>query len=117
MKLCPECNQPMLRKGQRRRHREDYRHASGCPLDRPKRPKRRISDKERLDWLQNHRADIRRIEGFVDDDGAQHVIGPSRRWRVIPGTSRGIFFGGSLRAAIDAAIRAERRAKRRKERA
>ena len=29
-KLCPECGQPMLKKGQRRKHPDDYRHASGC---------------------------------------------------------------------------------------
>ena len=29
--LCKECGQPMLRKGQKRKHRDDYRHAQGCP--------------------------------------------------------------------------------------
>jgi hypothetical protein len=32
-KLCKECGQPLLKKGQRRRNADDYRHASGCPLD------------------------------------------------------------------------------------
>lgn len=32
-KLCPECDQPILREGQRREHPDDYRHAQGCPLD------------------------------------------------------------------------------------
>ena len=36
-KLCKECGQPMLKKGQRRKHRDDYQHASGCPLDRKQR--------------------------------------------------------------------------------
>lgn len=30
-KLCPECGQPMLKKGQKRKHPDDYRHARGCP--------------------------------------------------------------------------------------
>ena len=30
-KLCKECGQPMLKKGQKRKHWDDYRHASGCP--------------------------------------------------------------------------------------
>jgi hypothetical protein len=30
-KLCPECGQPMLKKGQRRKHPDNYRHARGCP--------------------------------------------------------------------------------------
>ncbi len=29
-KLCPECGQPMLKKGQKRKHPDDYRHARGC---------------------------------------------------------------------------------------
>lgn len=32
-KLCPDCGQPMLKKGQTRKHPEDYRHASGCPRE------------------------------------------------------------------------------------
>lgn len=31
-KLCPECGQPMLKRGQSRKHPDDYRHAQGCPL-------------------------------------------------------------------------------------
>lgn len=31
MKVCKECGQPMLKKGQKRKHPDDYRHASGCP--------------------------------------------------------------------------------------
>lgn len=27
---CDECGQPMLKKGQRRKNPDDYRHASGC---------------------------------------------------------------------------------------
>jgi hypothetical protein len=34
-KLCKSCGQPMLRKGQVRKDPGDYRHASGCPEDRP----------------------------------------------------------------------------------
>jgi hypothetical protein len=30
-KLCSECGQPMLKKGQKREHPDDYRHARGCP--------------------------------------------------------------------------------------
>jgi hypothetical protein len=30
-KLCPECGQPVLKKGQQRKHPDDYRHARGCP--------------------------------------------------------------------------------------
>jgi ribosomal protein L32 len=30
---CPECGQPMLRKGQKRKHPDDYRHAQGCPKE------------------------------------------------------------------------------------
>ncbi len=33
-KLCKKCGQPMLKKGQRRKHEDDYRHASGCSDDR-----------------------------------------------------------------------------------
>lgn len=29
--LCHECDQPMLPKGEKRKHPSDYRHASGCP--------------------------------------------------------------------------------------
>ena len=32
-KLCPECGQPVLKKGQQRKHPDDYRHARGCPND------------------------------------------------------------------------------------
>lgn len=32
-KICPECQQPILKKGQQRKHPDDYRHAKGCPLD------------------------------------------------------------------------------------
>ncbi len=38
-KLCKECGQPMLKKGQTRQHPDDYRHASGCPLDDDERDK------------------------------------------------------------------------------
>jgi hypothetical protein len=31
--LCRECGQPILRAGQRRASPDEYRHASGCPLD------------------------------------------------------------------------------------
>ncbi len=31
--ICHECGQPMLRKGQKRKHPDDYRHAQGCPLE------------------------------------------------------------------------------------
>lgn len=31
MKRCKLCDQPMLPKGARRKHPDDYRHASGCP--------------------------------------------------------------------------------------
>jgi len=30
-KTCEKCGQPMLAKGQRRKHVDDYRHARGCP--------------------------------------------------------------------------------------
>lgn len=33
-KLCAGCGQPMLKKGQMRKHPDDYRHAQGCPNDR-----------------------------------------------------------------------------------
>lgn len=32
-KLCKECGQPMLKRGQVRKHPDAYRHASGCPAD------------------------------------------------------------------------------------
>ena len=35
-KLCKLCGQPMLKKGQRRKHKDDYRHAHGCPRERRK---------------------------------------------------------------------------------
>ena len=31
-KLCPECAQPMLPKGRKREHPDDFCHASGCLL-------------------------------------------------------------------------------------
>jgi hypothetical protein len=31
--LCKECGQPMLRKGQKRKDENEYRHARGCSLD------------------------------------------------------------------------------------
>ena len=41
-KLCKLCGEPMLKKGQKRKHRDDYRHASGCPAEpRPKGRKRK----------------------------------------------------------------------------
>jgi hypothetical protein len=30
-KLCKSCGQPVLKKGQKRKHPDDYRHAQGCP--------------------------------------------------------------------------------------
>jgi hypothetical protein len=30
-KLCRQCGQPVLKKGQQRKHPDDYRHARGCP--------------------------------------------------------------------------------------
>lgn len=33
-KLCKFCEQPMLKKGQKRKHPDDYRHAQGCPHKR-----------------------------------------------------------------------------------
>lgn len=30
-KLCKECGQPVLKKGQKRKHPDAYRHAQGCP--------------------------------------------------------------------------------------
>ena len=33
-KLCKGCGQPMLKRGQKRKHPDDYRHAQGCPYDR-----------------------------------------------------------------------------------
>ena len=35
-KLCPHCGQPMLKKGQKREHPDEYRHAQGCPYSRKK---------------------------------------------------------------------------------
>lgn len=32
-KLCTQCGCPILRKGQKRKHPDDYRHANGCPND------------------------------------------------------------------------------------
>jgi hypothetical protein len=32
-KRCKECGQPVLKKGQIRKHPDDYRHAQGCPAD------------------------------------------------------------------------------------
>lgn len=32
-KLCKECGQPILKKGQVRKHPDEYRHARGCSLD------------------------------------------------------------------------------------
>lgn len=31
--LCSDCDQPILKPGQKREHSDDYRHASGCPAD------------------------------------------------------------------------------------
>jgi len=36
-KLCKSCGQPLLKCGQVRKNPSDYRHASGCPEDRPER--------------------------------------------------------------------------------
>jgi hypothetical protein len=43
-KLCPECGQPVLKRGQKRKHPQDYRHARGCPLA----PKRERESTERF---------------------------------------------------------------------
>lgn len=32
-KLCPGCKQPMLKKGQTRKHPDAYQHAQGCPCN------------------------------------------------------------------------------------
>lgn len=32
-KLCKECGQPVLKRGQKRKHPNDYQHAIGCPND------------------------------------------------------------------------------------
>lgn len=32
-KLCKKCGQPILKKGQVRKNRDEYRHATGCPDD------------------------------------------------------------------------------------
>ncbi len=55
-KLCSGCDQPMLPKGQRRKHPDDYRHATGCPLaPKPKRktrqPKREPHEEVPTNWL------------------------------------------------------------------
>ena len=34
-KLCQQCGQPILKKGQKRKHPNDYRHAYGCPNQSP----------------------------------------------------------------------------------
>ena len=47
-KLCEACGQPMLKKGQRRRHPEDYRHARGCP-----RASRREREATEALWRRN----------------------------------------------------------------
>ena len=33
-KQCPLCGCPMLKKGQKRKWRDDYRHAGNCPRNR-----------------------------------------------------------------------------------
>lgn len=43
-KLCPKCGQPMLKKGQKRKHPDDYRHASGCPADDSRATTQRVKD-------------------------------------------------------------------------
>lgn len=35
-KLCRFCWQPMLKKNQKRKHQDDYRHAQGCQYSRSK---------------------------------------------------------------------------------
>lgn len=47
-KLCKECRQPMLKRGQKREHPDDYRHANGCPLDDDERIGRRLIEKPHL---------------------------------------------------------------------
>lgn len=39
-KLCELCDQPILNKGQKRQHPDDYRHAAGCPAASPEEQKR-----------------------------------------------------------------------------
>ena len=41
---CPKCDQPMLAKGQKREHPDDYRHARGCPKA-SKQERRRTEEK------------------------------------------------------------------------
>lgn len=52
-KVCSECGQPMLKKGQK--HPDDYRHAMGCP----KAPKRERDATERK-WKKWYEA-LKRI--------------------------------------------------------
>ena len=34
-KLCRDCGQPILKRGQKRKHPDDYRHAQGCRYASP----------------------------------------------------------------------------------
>ena len=45
-KLCRDCGSPVLKRGQKRKHSDDYRHASGCRFARGK-------YYQRLAWLES----------------------------------------------------------------
>lgn len=43
-KLCKHCGCPILKKGQKRKHSDAYRHAQGCPYNRAKPFRQKYSD-------------------------------------------------------------------------
>lgn len=48
-KLCKLCGCPVLKRGQKRKHKDDYRHASGCPHeDKPE-----MTTPESRAWIRN----------------------------------------------------------------
>jgi hypothetical protein len=46
-KLCKDCGAPMLKKGQKQKHPDDYRHAQGCRYYRDRYGEQRASRAEK----------------------------------------------------------------------
>lgn len=64
---------------------------------------KRITDKERLDWLEAHECSLERP---WRKDGRSH------EWLCAPDPAGKYFYGDTPRQAIDAAIREEKRGKK-----
>jgi hypothetical protein len=72
-KLCKSCGQPVLKKGQKRKHPDDYRHAQGCP-EQGRDTEGGMRETETLDKLYLEISDaLKKIIQTVRDNRTQGV--------------------------------------------